>query len=337
MTAAATEARAERAARATALSPRAVTRGEENAQVAAVDWLHATFPKPAMSMAGLAALLGRMLGRSLTVVGGGGLLGFRESLKLFAHHGAESTAIGFLAFGGETQGGRVLLQLTGTGCGFVRDWHELACLLEDLGAKITRLDLAVDFLNGEHTVDAAKERFHAGGFAFPGKTAPQGQFIDDLGSGRGRTLYVGRAVNGKLLRVYEKGRQLGDPESDWVRYEVQFGNRDRVIPFEALIRRDAYFAGAYPALAELLEEGGEAIATHQAEGIVTLAHLWHHAKRCYGKVFHALTEYLQVDPAELVEQVRIIGLPRRLDPSSAAAGVEWADVLAQAKRKERHS
>ncbi len=37
------------------------------------------------------------------------------------------------------------------------------------------------------------------------------------------------ASSAKMLRVYEKGIQLGDLGSPWVRYEVQLGSRDRVV------------------------------------------------------------------------------------------------------------
>lgn len=44
--------------------------------------------------------------------------------------------------------------------------------------------------------------------------------------GRGRTFYVGRRENGKLLRVYEKGKQLGAENSPWVRIELELHNKD---------------------------------------------------------------------------------------------------------------
>jgi len=38
---------------------------------------------------------------------------------------------------------------------------------------------------------------------------------------KGRTLYLGSRKSEKFLRCYQKGRQLGDPESTWVRVELQ--------------------------------------------------------------------------------------------------------------------
>ena len=90
----------------------------------------------------------------------------------------------------------------------------------------------------------------AGEFAANGRP-PRSKLIDDLGSGEGKTLYVGNRKNGKLCRVYEKGRQLGNPSSPWVRVEVEFRNKSRVIPWDTLINPGHYLAGAYPCFAYL--------------------------------------------------------------------------------------
>jgi phage replication initiation protein len=114
-----------------------------------------------------------------------------------------------------------------------------------------------------------------------------------------------------------------------VRFEVQFGNRDRVIPFEALTEPDGFFAGAYPGLEAVILAAAETIPTQQTQGEVTLAHLLFHLRRCYGKVLDVLSEDADAPSSALVEEVRVIGLPRRLNPSSVEAGVSWADVRAQ--------
>lgn len=315
------------------MAPRPVTRGESTTQqVAKIDWMNCTFPEPSLSAEGFVALLSRMMGRPISGISDRGMLGFDSSIKLFAAHGSLTSPIGCIAFGGDSQRGRWLLQLTGTGCQFVRDWEGLRDLLEGLDAKLTRVDLAVDFLNGEHTVDEAVTLFQSGGFQLGGRSPSSRLDGDWLGGQEGRTFYVGKAKNGKMLRVYEKGRQLGDPDSDWTRFEVQLGNRDRVIPFDVLTNRDAFFAGCYPALAAFVQEAAESIPTLSKGGETTIAHLLHHLKRCYGKVFGMLLETTEATNADLVEEVRIVGLPRRVPLSSLAAGVTWADVQAQHKR-----
>ena len=241
--------------------------------------------------------------------------------------------MGFIAKGGESQAGRWMLQLTGSGCGLVDDWEELAALLFDLDAKLTRLDLAVDFLDGEWTVDDAVGVYAAGGFTSAGRAPSHSLAGDWLGGDAGRTLYVGKSKNGKMLRVYEKGKQLGEPSSEWVRFEVQLGSRDRVIPLDALTEPDRFFAGAYPALADLLEDvAATPIETIGKSGVVSLGHLVYHMKRCYGKVIDVVSTAVGATDAELVEEVRVIGIPRRLQPSSLAAGLTWAQLLAQLRK-----
>jgi len=301
-------------------------------QLAKVDWLNCTFPTPALSPEGFVAMLSRMLGRPVSGIADRGLLGFEASVKLFARHGSLTSQIGALAFGGESQGGRWLFQLTGEGCQFVRDWDGLRDFLESLEAKITRVDLAVDFLEGQHTVEEAVTLYQSGGFQLGGRSPSSRLDGDWLGGVEGRTLYIGKAKNGKMLRVYEKGRQLGDFSSNWTRFEVQLGNRDRVIPFDVLTERDAFFAGCYPALAQFVEEASQSIPTLSKSGEVSIAHLLYHLKRCYGKVFGTLQDATMATHADLVEEVRIVGLPRRVPLSSVAAGITWADVQAQHQR-----
>lgn len=318
-----------------ASSPRPVTRGEspQGTQTVKVDWLNATFPAPSLSPVGFVQLLGRMLGRPVFAIEGRGLIGFKESITLHAKHGSVSSAIGSIAWGGEQQKGRWLLQLTGVGCQLVRDWEGLRDLLEELGAKLTRVDLALDFLDGAHSVDEALEMYEAGGFQLSGR-APGTRIDGDwLGNEKGRTFYVGNSKNGKMLRVYEKGKQLGDAASNWTRFEVQLGNRDRVIPFDVLTQRDAFFAGCYPALASMVESASESIPTFQKGGESTLSHLLYHLKRCYGKLIHTCAAEAGATDADLIEELRVYGLPRRVSLSSVAAGVHWPDVIGQLKRQ----
>ena len=322
--------------------PRAVTRGESttpivNASMVKVDWLNCTFPAPLMTPDGFVSLLSRMLGRPVSGVQDHGMLGFTESIKLFAHHGSVCSPMGCLAFGGESQGGRWLFQLTGAGCQFVKDWTNIADLLESLGGKLTRVDLALDFLAGEHSVEEAVTLYQMGGFACGGRNPSSRLDGDWIGIDSGRTLYVGKAANGKMLRVYEKGRQLGDPESEWVRFEVQLGSRDRVLPFECLTACDAFFAGCYPALQSMIQTAAEAIPTHRLGGELPMQHLLYHLKRCYGKVVDVACGPLSAEYAQFVEAVRIVGVPKRLNLSSLAAGLTWEQVNSPSLKAENEN
>jgi len=320
---------------APAPSPRAVTRGESTSPEKAdgrakVDWLNCTFDAPSMSLAGLIGFVGRCMGdKPIAGELDGGLFGFTERHKLKVYIGGVLVEVGAICMGGEAQRGRWMLQLTGKGCGMVTDWESLRELLEGFQAKLTRVDLAVDFLHGEHTVDDAVSMVETDQFTSSGRrpsTSVAGDWLDQV---HGRTLYVGKAANGKMLRVYEKGKQLGDLSSDWVRFEVQFGNRDRVLPYSMLTNGDEYFAGAYPALAQLMEAAAESIPTTQTETQVNLGHLLYHLKRCYGKAIHQAQEIASATDTDLIEEFRVIGIPKRVKPSGVVAGLNWPELQGQ--------
>ena len=55
-------------------------------------------------------------------------------------------------------------------------------------------------------------------------------------------------------------------------------------------------------------------------------------RRCYGKALHQVLSTTGVTTAELVEEVRVIGMPKRLDPASVAAGLQWPELQAQTRR-----
>jgi phage replication initiation protein len=137
---------------------------------------------------------------------------------------------------------------------------------------------------------------------------------------RGRTIEVGRKVNGKMLRAYEKGPQLGQWDSPHFRLEVQFGNKDRVLPFDMLTDPTRFFVGAYPAFELLdLEQAGERIKTLSSTLEITLGKVLTWMRNSAGK-WADLFVSRGVDPAELVEAIRVTGLPRRVSPSVVATG-----------------
>ncbi len=331
---------------AAAPSARAVTRVESSSttsttesvspaqRVAKIDWLNATFDQPAMTVHGLMGFIGNLMDKSITAQLDGGLFGFTERHRMTVRldDGAK-VEIGSIALGGESQKGRWLLQLNGKGCGLVTDWPSLQELLEGLDATISRVDLAVDFLDGEYSVDDAMTLYHEGAFINRGRNPEldtQGAW-HELGT-KGRTMYVGKLKNGKTLCVYEKGRQLNMPDSDWTRYEVRLGNRDRVIPLDVLTNPDKYFAGAYPALSHMLQAGAEEIPTVREEVKGSLAHGLHHLQRCYGKYIHQAIEATGVAMADLVEEVRVVGIPKKVEPSGVVAGLAWPELQAQMER-----
>lgn len=213
------------------------------------------------------------------------------------------------------------IHLTGQGCESInlQDassdislWEQLADAIQQHDAKITRLDIAYDDLEGQYGgVGAAVGWYRQGGFCAGGRMPTINQ-VGDWINGHGRTLYVGKRENGKLLRVYEKGHQLGDLFSPWVRYELELRSRDRVIPPSALLYRDEVLAGAYPAMEWVLSVRPITIPTLIKKRLrVTLDHLTSYASLSYGRLVNAMAG-IGMSAAEIVEGLRRDGLPSRL-------------------------
>ena len=318
-------------------STRSVTRVEsitpdvQTTRAAKLDWMNVTFDAPPMSAVGLLHFLSDVMSGPISSKHDGGLFGFteRHRLTLTTADGSR-VEVGALAMGGDSQKGRWLLQLTGKGCSLVTDWPSLQELLEGFGAALSRVDLAVDFLDGEYTVDDAVDLYEDGAFINRGRNPEfDAQGAWNQNGKKGRTVYIGKLKNGKSLCVYEKGKQLNDLDSNWTRFEVRLGNRDRVIPLDVLTNPDRYFVGAYPALESLLEAAASEIPTIHTEAKTSIAHLLHHMSRCYGKAIHQTMHLTECSTADLVEEMRVIGIPRRVDPASGIAGLAWPEIQAQ--------
>lgn len=210
--------------------------------VASVDWISCTLPE----VEGWRELVDRVvLGicdvREPFVEAERGMLGYERS-------GRYGPVI--VAWGGASQRNTVYLSIPGVVAGALSadKLAQVAVLLESFGARLTRVDCAIDDYEGRYlTIERMREWYAEGKFTGQGRP-PKAVFISDEGNRTGCTFYVGSRGAGKILRCYEKGRQLGDPSSPWVRVEMQLGNKLRELPWEILSRPADMIAGAYPAL-----------------------------------------------------------------------------------------
>lgn len=157
--------------------------------------------------------------------------------------------------------------------------------------ELKRVDVALDRFDGSHWHEV-DEAWKAGLFAPPGAgRPPKAKPIDSRRVEDGRTYYVGNRESAKFYRGYEKGMQvlgpqitaahIRDPENfdladhifkteiridrsepearvvqfdlrDWWRDEVEFKPVNSPLPLDLVEQRDAYFAGAFPYLANVL-------------------------------------------------------------------------------------
>jgi phage replication initiation protein len=233
----------------------------------------------------------------------GGLHGYKTSFNI-------GKTGGLFAFGG--QRGTALVSMPGSACALIPDWHGVYHLFHEiLKGRITRWDGAVDVFDGVPSVDDAvrfylTDQFNAGGNK--PSCSQQGNWIE--ADGTGRTFYVGKRKNGKLLRVYEKGKQLGDASSPWVRWELELHNRDRVIPWEVILEPGKYLAASYRCMG-WVSEIQERIRTTQQTASISYQHLAHYARQAYGPLINVMLE-VEGSPEKVIELLQRPGIPARL-------------------------
>lgn len=293
--------------------PRTVIRGESPTEVnnisqaALTDWLNVSFPfhpennSPSEFFKSFSkvtkGIFGGMTDQQRGLHGWMHSFKFDRGCALFAYGGQNSTAF---------------LSLPGEGCSLIFDWQSFSSYLKDhLQARITRWDGAVDDFSGVHSVDSAIDLYKQGSFKQGGrepKLTQYGNWIKPDGSGR--SVYVGKRKNGKLIRIYEKGKQLGDSSSPWVRWEVELHAKDRVIPWEVLLYPGEYVAGAYPCLSWVSERIFR-IKTIKEQDRISYERLKHFASTAYGALINVMLQR-EGSAERVVEQLRRQALPQRL-------------------------
>ena len=199
-----------------------------------------------------------------------GINGYKYSYRM----GTDSANYGIVAFGGKAQKNTVMIYFYGDGLTAAQDGWEtrLYSWLAAFApyAKITRCDLAHDFLHGEYTPGMAKNDWRKGaytahqkrprarehGYDWLDERYPQRTRDKDIVEHQrtGKTFYIGTPAASRMLRVYEKGCEQGDADSPWVRLELQLRARDIIIPHEILLHPGEYLTGAYPALNKLFKK-----------------------------------------------------------------------------------
>jgi phage replication initiation protein len=160
--------------------------------------------------------------------------------------------VGFLAASNspsaERQNQTIHVNLEGHACTFAdHGWADrIASIIDDYDAKITRCDLALDFFDGlGHDFSDFTNQYHSGAFDVRGKRPSTKQLGDWFNSAE-RSLYIGCKKSGKETNIYEKGDQLfgREAKNPWVRVELRYGNKLRVLSSDMLRRPADFFSGA---------------------------------------------------------------------------------------------
>ena len=298
-------------------APRKVIRGQSNnnhsntpADAAITDWVDFTFPLEDSQQAinyffrSLIVLTG--IDFTPLTSRGKGFHGWHRSYSL-----GKTSAI--FAIGG--QRGRAVLSLPGSACVLIPDkvWPDLIGLIRDeYQGRITRWDGAADDYEGVHDIEWALQQHAEGGFKSGGnrpRVSIHGDWINN--EGRGRTIYIGSRKNGKLIRIYEKGKQLGDVDSKWVRWELELRRKDRDIPWDVLTMPGQYVAGAYPCM-NWVHEKASKVKTYKEIKKISCEHLISSASQSYGQLVNYMLE-MGVSKEKIIEKIRRDGVPARLE------------------------
>lgn len=228
---------------------------------------------------------------------------------------------GFVCIGGQND--TIMISINGVGCtygkqgweGHFNAWLNLFCQ----EPKITRIDLAHDDLYGEYTsIDWFNEQHTIGGFTNGGRP-PAVEWRGDWKkpNGKGRSLYVGSRDSSKFTRIYEKGRQLGDKNSLWLRTEVEYKSRDIFIPLDVLTNPSQFFLASYPCFH--IFDGQTDVSKFERvekQNLMTFDQAVEILKNQYGRYLHFFRQVYDDDTAllDLLTDIKNKAVPERIDP-----------------------
>ena len=122
----------------------------------------------------------------------------------------------------------------------------------------------------------------------------------------------GKKENGKEACIYEKGKELGGDYAksypDWVRVELRYGSKDRIIPFDVLLNPGQYLSAGYPAFSFISEKQCK-VKTAKAKGKVVYEKAKEVLKQQFGGLLWVMF-CLGEDFSSIVREV----VPSRLIP-----------------------
>lgn len=188
--------------------------------------------------------------------------------------------VGFLSSGEsprqQAQAQTIHCNLFGMACTFAASgWRDrLADIVEEREATLTRCDLALDFFDGyQGGIQAIRDDYNAGRCNVGGKLLKV-NFVGDWSehSKGARSIYFGSKEAGKETNAYEKGDQLFgvDAGSPWLRLELRYGNKLRVLPVDMLRRPADFFAGASDWHAAALALAGAVVSAEKVSTVERL-------------------------------------------------------------------
>lgn len=233
--------------------------------------------------------------------------GYPECWQIVFADGGQAPMLGWLgvSWASDNMRGRWCFCLMGLASSCIRDWSILHRDCRVMSVRITRIDIAADDVEGVHPISEAISSYNSELFGLSGRM-PSCRHISQSHD-KGDTFYVGRRDSGKMLRVYEKGKQLGQSDSLWVRWELELKSKDRLIPFDVLIRPAYYLRGAYPDALSWLIVDFTTISTFKNQLKISFDVAMRFARRQVGKLVVFCREKKNMDFEQIVKSLS--GLP----------------------------
>lgn len=259
---------------------------------------------------------------------------FYKSRWIIQRNDAECGWVGFLSSGDspkqQSQSQTLHVNIFGAACTFAQTgWnHRIADLIDELEAKVTRADLALDFFDGfPGGIMAIFEGYRAGACDVGGRRL-KSSCLGDWANGNSRSFYFGSRESGKITNCYEKGDQLFGPGvTGWLRAELRYGNKLRVLSTDILRRPADFFAGASDWHAHALSLADVCVTPEKVTTIPRLPALTVEAE-CFKNIkwamntaaptMAALWNHLGDDFLELVSNQKLPGRLRNFQPSELA-------------------
>lgn len=279
---------------------------------AIIDWFACTLRlSPGYALKALMADLTALFGIETFTVSPKGWCGYHKRIDL--------DGCGLLAWEGVAQRDTAHLSLNAHGCARVSDWQAVQVWGEAHQARIARVDLAHDDYSGKvWNAERLRAEYQSDGFIGDDGRKPRSSLVGDWDNAeKGRTYYVGSRAAGKMLRGYEKGKQLGEMDNPWFRLELELRGTNRVIPWNVLIQPGRYLAGSYPCLSSIASsplalETSVKVASMDYDK--TLLHL----KKQWGQFINLVQDVEHGDLASAMQALIRPGHPERFIPQLAA-------------------
>jgi hypothetical protein len=178
-----------------------------------VDWLTVTFKYAPDDVP--SGSLFQEIARHLLYAPGQGKFTLKPvSTKPFYHYACENVQTGVRLYASNSLKQGYMMVYDGKACAYFGDeMPDVIDLLKDNGAKVTRLDVAIDLYETEqtpHDLWDACERYGV----------PGGRARQMIQGATGSTCYIGKRSSDGYLRCYDKAKQLGE-EGTHIRYELE--------------------------------------------------------------------------------------------------------------------